>query len=414
MKPSTENLRINAQRMQQDFEALSQIGATGYGGVHRQAFSAAHLEARAWFKRRILEAGLAFTQDGAGNHSAKLACGPDGGPSLLLGSHLDSVPFGGRFDGALGVLAALETLRTIQEAGIRLPYHLEAIDFSDEEGTLMGLLGSSALGGKLSLADLLRRRGGHEALAADLKQAGLNKDSILKARRDPSSLAGYLELHIEQGPQLARSGIQIGVVSSITGIGRYRLTFIGRADHAGTTPLSERLDAGRGASAFHQAVWPLLERSFPDSIANIGEIIFEPGAANIVPRRAILTLEYRAPEAASFAELEKALLESARATAHGLGLELEEQCLEKDPPTLLHPHAQQAIIQAAKALGLSYTSMPSRAGHDGQSLADLCPAGMIFVPSVGGASHSSRELTEWQDCVNGANCLLQAVLRFSE
>jgi acetylornithine deacetylase/succinyl-diaminopimelate desuccinylase-like protein len=160
MKTSTENLRVNAQRMQQDFEALSQIGATGDGGVQRQAFSAAHLEARLWLKQRILEAGLVFTQDGAGNHSARLACGPEGAPGLLRGSHLDSVPFGGRFDGPLGVLAALETLRTIQETGIHLPYNLEALDFSDEEGTLMGLLGSSALGGKLTLADLLARRGG--------------------------------------------------------------------------------------------------------------------------------------------------------------------------------------------------------------------------------------------------------------
>ena len=176
--------------------------------------------------------------------------------------------------------------------------------------------------------------------------------------------------------------------------------------------LRSKLDAF--ACAFHLAVWPLLERSFPDCIANIGEIVFEPGANNIVPERAILTLEYRAPEAASFAKLERALLESARATAHELGLELEEQCLEKDPPTLLHPRARQAIIQAVEALGFSYVSMSSRAGHDGQSLADICPVGMIFVPSVGGASHSARELTEWQDCVNGANWLLQAVLRFSE
>jgi N-carbamoyl-L-amino-acid hydrolase len=247
-----------------------------------------------------------------------------------------------------------------------------------------------------------------------LKRAGLSEDGLLKARRDPSSLAGYLELHIEQGPRLARSGIQIGVVSSITGIGLYRLIFSGRADHAGTTPLSDRLDAGRGASAFHQAVWPLLERSFPDCIANIGEIVFEPGADNIVPRRAVLTLEYRAPEAASFAALEKALLESARTAAQGLGLDLEEQLFEKDKPTPLDPRAQRAIILSADSLGLTHISMPSGAGHDGQSLADLCPVGMIFVPSVGGVSHSARELTEWQDCVNGANSLLQAVLRFSD
>ena len=135
---------------------------------------------------------------------------------------------------------------------------------------------------------------------------------------------------------------------------------------------------------------------------------------SIVPRRAVLTLEYRAPEAARFAALEKTLLDLAQIAAHGLGLELEEQLLEKDQPTPLHPRAQQAISQAAESLGFSHITMPSGAGHDGQSLADLCPVGMIFVPSVAGASHSARELTEWQDCVNGANCLLQAALRFSD
>jgi N-carbamoyl-L-amino-acid hydrolase len=408
-----ENLRINAQRFQQDFEALSQLGSTGDGGVHRPTFSPAYLAARAWLKERILQAGLDFSQDTAGNHSARLSCGPSSAPTLLLGSHLDSVPNGGRFDGASGVLAALETLRTIREAGIRLPFNLEAIDFTDEEGTLSGLLGSSALAGKLTPEELETPRGGREALLAGLSRAGLSETGLLQARREPSSLAGYLELHIEQGPTLWRAGIQIGVVSSITGIGSYWLKYKGKADHAGTTPLPDRLDAGRGAAAFHQAVWPLLEETFPDCIANIGEFNLLPGAFNIVPGEAVLALEYRAPEPGVFAALEDALLNKAQAVAAELGLGLIAEPLGKHLPTPLHPIAQGAITRAAETLGLSHMPVPSSAGHDGQSLADLCPVGMIFVPSVEGASHSAREFTEWVDCVDGANVLLQAVLMFN-
>jgi N-carbamoyl-L-amino-acid hydrolase len=414
MKTTVDSLRINEKHFQQDFEALSQIGATGDGGVHRPALSPAHLAARLWFKQRVLQAGLLFSQDGAGNHSALLVCGPQNAPTLLLGSHLDSVPNGGRFDGALGVLAALEVLRTIQESGISLPFNLEAIDFTDEEGTLISLLGSLAIAGKLTRDDVQSPHGGREAFLAALSQAGLNEDLLFTAGRKASSLAGYLELHIEQGPRLSRADKKIGVVSSITGNGSCQLTFIGRADHAGTMPLPDRLDAGRGASAFHQAVWALLEKSFPDCMANIGEMVYKPGASNIVPAEAVLALDYRSPEAGSFNNLETALLETARATAQGLGLELKEELFGKHQPVPLHPKAQRSIIRAAELLGLSHMFLSSGASHDGQALADLCPVGMIFVPSVAGASHSWRELTEWVDCVNVANVLLQTVLGFSD
>jgi beta-ureidopropionase / N-carbamoyl-L-amino-acid hydrolase len=413
IKTTLDSLRVNGMRFQQDFEALSQIGATEDGGVHRPSFSPAHLEARRWFKQRIQQAGLEFTQDGAGNLSASLACGPRDGLTLLLGSHLDSVPYGGRFDGALGVMAAFEVLRTVQEAGIALPFNLEAIDFTDEEGTLISLLGSLAVAGKLTRSDCQSPRGGREEFLAGLNRAGLNEESLLTARRDAGRLAGYFELHIEQGPRLSRAGVKIGVVSSIAGNGSIQLTFVGKADHAGTTPLSERLDAGRGASAFHQAVWTLIEKSFPDCFVNIGEMVYRPGAFNIVPAEAVLSLDYRASEPESFKNLETALLETAQTTAQGLGLEIKAELLGKHQPTPLHPKAQRSITRAVENLGLSRMSLSSGACHDGQSLAELCPVGMIFVPSIGGASHSPREMTEWADCVNGANVLLQTVLMFT-
>jgi N-carbamoyl-L-amino-acid hydrolase len=181
------------------FNELARIGATADGGVNRPSFSDAHLAARRWFRGQIEKSGLEFRTDGAGNHSAFLACGPNDAPTLLLGSHLDAVPNGGRFDGALGVMAALEVLRTVKDAGLKLKFQLEAVDFTDEEGTLVGLLGSAAIAGRLHTELLKNPRGGRQALVEGMQGAGLSDDSILNAVRPKASLAGYLELHIEQG-----------------------------------------------------------------------------------------------------------------------------------------------------------------------------------------------------------------------
>jgi N-carbamoyl-L-amino-acid hydrolase len=373
----------------------------------------AHLAARQWFRQRIQVDGLELRLDQAGNHLAFLGCGSHASPALLLGSHLDSVPDGGRYDGALGVLAALEVLRTVRDAGLSLPVNLEAVDFTDEEGTLVGLLGSHALAGRLKSADLLAPRGGREHLLLSLDRAGLTESGLLQAQRDPSSLAGYLELHIEQGPRLLRAGAQIGVVSSIVGICSYQLAFLGRADHAGTTPMTDRLDAAQGAAAFTLAVRQKVLHDFPDCVANVGMSRLLPGAFNIVPQRAELALELRSAEPHSYAQLESALLEIAQAEAAHYGLELETEFLGHHQPTPLSPLAQQAIRQAADSLSLSHMPLVSGAGHDAQALAPLCPAGMIFIPSQGGASHSPREFSTWEDCVNGANVLLQAALRMA-
>jgi len=381
--------------------------------VHRPALGEAHLASRAWFQEQVEAAEFEFRVDGAGNHSAILACGPPGAATLLLGSHLDSVSKGGRFDGALGVLAALETLRVIKEAwenGESFPYHLEAIDFTDEEGTLVGLLGSSALAGSLTPLDLQNPRGGRETLLAGLERSGLTEQGMLSAGRAPQSLAGYLELHIEQGSNLEKSEADIGIVTGIVGIGSYRLSFVGRADHAGTTSMADRLDAAQGASAFTQGVRYLVMDRFPDCVANVGWMQFEPGAFNIVPARVTLSLEYRAPNEDVFERLEKALIERARIAAGDNNLELEIEYLGKHSPVPMSTDVQVKIIKAVSDLGLKHTLLVSGAGHDAQSLVPLCQSGMIFIPSVGGTSHSSREFSEWSDCVNGANVLLQATL----
>ena len=424
------NIHINPDRMLAAFNELAQIGATGDGGVHRPALGEAHLAARRWFREQIEKSGLGFRSDGAGNHSAflpvtvsreaitrspteqEIASQPVLAmtKTLLLGSHLDSVPNGGRFDGALGVIAAFEVLRTIKEAGLKLRVNLEAIDFTDEEGTLVGLLGSAALAGRLHREDLQNPRGGRQALVEGMQRAGLSEDSLLSATRSKESLAGYLELHIEQGKRLERAGVDIGIVSAIVGIRSYRLSFIGRADHAGTTMMDDRRDASLGASAFTLAAREIVMKEFPDCVVNVGHMEFAPGAFNIVPARVDVSLEFRSPQEEEFERLDSFLLGRAQEESRRYGLELKIEPLGRHFPSLMSTEIEQAFAGACEHLGLSHMPLTSGAGHDGQSFDGLCPVGMIFVPSKEGASHSPREFTEWQDCVNGANVLLQVVL----
>lgn len=408
-----EDLRVNPDRMLAAFNELALIGATEDGGVHRPALSEAHLAARKWFQEETERSGLEFHTDGAGNHSAILTCQRVNVPTLLLGSHLDSVPHGGRFDGALGVMAALEVLRTIQENGVKLKVNLEAIDFTDEEGTLVGLLGSAALTGHLRPETLQNPRGGRENLLEGMKRAGLSEGSMLSAKRPKESIAGYLELHIEQGKRLERAGINIGVVSAIVGISSYRLSFIGRADHAGSTTMQDRLDASLGASAFTLAARELVIKDFPDCVVNVGDMHFTPGAFNIVPAQVDVSLEFRAPDDPEFDRLDFALVALAQAEANGFGLDLKADFRGRHSPTPMSDSIQRAFVDSCNTLGLTHTSLISGAGHDGQSFAGICPMGMIFVPSVNGTSHSPYEFTKWEDCVNGANVLLQTVLRLA-
>jgi N-carbamoyl-L-amino-acid hydrolase len=394
--------------MRADFDALAAIGATEDGGVDRPALGEAHLAARRWFLERARAYGLETRVDRAGNHSALL---PADGPTLLLGSHLDSVRHGGRYDGALGVVAALHVLVALR--GHELPFALEAIDFTDEEGTLVGVLGSEALAGKLDPQSLQSPRGGRDALLAGLARAGLDESPLSEARRDPASLAGYLELHIEQGPRLEHEGLQIGVVTGIVGSRSFFLVFTGSANHAGTTPMNARRDAGLGAAAFVLQANELVVTEYAGCVVTVGDLRLEPGAFNIVPGVARLALEFRSQEADVLDALERELLALARTEAERRGLGLEITAVGRWQPTGLDQGMRDAIGRAAARLGLTSTELPSGAGHDAQSLAAVTPSGMIFVPSTGGVSHDPREHTPWQACVDGANVLLRTVLELT-
>lgn len=402
-------MKINAQRLLEDFDALSHIGATVEGGVERTAFSQADLEARDWFRQRVEDAGLTFQQDGAGNLSALLTCGRPSAKTLLAGSHLDSVPGGGRYDGPLGVLAALECVRRIQEEKLELPVHVEAISFSDEEGTWLGMLGSRAFAGLLKPQDLTQVKGGSAAFGAALQAASLTADSLLAARRDPGRYAGFIEAHIEQGRRLEKAKLNVGVVTEIVGIRWQWLRFCGEAAHSGTQPMEERKDALWGAARFVDQI-RTLTRSYAPGVVNCGQIEARPGAFNIVPSQVKLALEVRHGRPEVLDAMEADLFALARRVAGEFGLQLRVEPVQQVLPARMHRTVVNCIEQAASELGLSHTHLMSFAGHDTQSMSAVMPSAMFFVPCEGGISHNPLELAHEQDIVNAANVMLHALL----
>jgi beta-ureidopropionase / N-carbamoyl-L-amino-acid hydrolase len=408
-----EPLTVDADRFAADLAQLCEIGWEGERGLHRTAFSQPHLQAREWFLRRASAAGLETRVDGAGNHSALLPSGEPEARTLLLGSHLDSVPAGGRLDGALGVLGALEVVRTVKDAGLRLPVTLEAIDFTDEEGTVLGTMGSRALAGQLTPEMLASPRYGRDRLLAALAGAGLSEESLFAARRDPADIAGFLELHIEQGPVLEQAGVQLGIVTGIRGNASFDIEFVGAARHAGTTPMAARRDAGLGAASLILGLRELVMRDFPGCVANVGDLRLEPGAFNVVPERAVLKLECRSLDEDELRELAEAVLALAGREAERWGLELRTEAVGLWKPAPTHPRAREAIAHAARRLRLTATEMPSGAGHDAQVMARITTSGMVFVPSVDGISHHPHEWTSLPDCINGTNVLLGAAVELA-
>ncbi len=407
-------LTINTERLLRLLDNLAEIGATAAGGVSRPALSEADMKARAWLKEQAEFYGLNYREDSAGNLSVILPAEDANAKTLLVGSHLDTVPNGGRYDGALGVLAAFEALLTLKEAYRKLPYHLECISFTDEEGTLVGLLGSSALCGTLTAEDLTAPRGGRERLLAGLKRANLTEEGLLNAHRDPATLAAFLELHIEQGTRLEEANIDIGVVTSIVGIRSYWIEYLGDAAHAGTTPMDKRADAFWGAAAFAQQARDMVMERFYPGVINIGAVELAPGAFNIVPARARLALEFRHGSETELNAMWAELQSLARDIAQVYNLSVQITHSGSIPAAPLNDGVIAAIEHAADTLGLSHTRLMSFAGHDTQNLSRITPAAMLFVPSVGGISHNPREYTRARDVVNGANVVLHTLLKLAQ
>jgi N-carbamoyl-L-amino-acid hydrolase len=405
-------LRIDLARLRQDIEGLAGIGRDPTGGISRPAWSVAHEEARAWLLGRLAEAGLASRVDAAGNVFGRLG---EGASVVMTGSHIDTVPRGGPLDGALGVLAGLECLRTVAASGLRFSRALEVVAFTDEEGRFYGFFGSRALTGSLdhALAARLTDPGGL-GLPEAMRRAGFDLARAPEARRDPGEIAAYVELHIEQGPWLEAEDVPIGVVEGIVGIRRFRLTFVGQPDHAGTTPMDRRRDAFFTAAEYATKSRALVVRGGQGrAVTTIGVVEVRPGVPNIVPERTALLQELRDADPAVLERLARRTLEAARRVARERGLSLEVEHLMRAEPVRMSAGIQGVIEAAAGDLGLAMRRMPSGAGHDAQVIAGVTDAGMIFVPSQGGRSHRPDEWTDWPAIERGANVLLGTLLRLA-
>lgn len=406
-------LQINAERLRADFEELAAIGGTPENGVNRLALSPEDIQARAWFADKLDAAGLIVRDDDAANLSGVLFAPDPESKTLLIGSHLDSVPNGGRYDGALGVLAGLEILRTVKESGLALPFHLEVIDFTDDEGCWKSLFGARAFGGMFTARDVIDIIANNGSFVAALRRAGvIDPRAVLSARRDPAGLEGYLELHIEQGQRLEREGIQIGVVTGIVGRKRYDVTFYGQAGHSGTTDMYKRRDALRGAAQFIVRAHDLVRERFGDGIFNCGDVTVKPGMFNIIPAEARLVVEIRHVDERLMAEMEREIVGIANQCAASTGLEREPTftVVTHMPAAKMEDSYVRAFEDSCRRLGVSHKRLVSYAGHSSQILSQIMPCGMIFIPSVGGISHHPKEFSRWEDVINGVNVLLHTTL----
>ena len=406
------NLRVDAARLRRDLAELGTIGRTLEGGVSRPSWSEADMQARRWLQERIRAAGLEARVDAAGNIFGRWQ---PGGPVVMVGSHLDSVPNGGAFDGALGVLAGLECLRRIKEEGIRLRHPLEMVAFTDEEGAFGGFFGSYAFTGALrrEVIPTLKDAAGLRIVDA-MARAEMDAMAAPAALRDPKEIRAYVELHIEQGPVLEAHDVPIGVVDAIVGIRRFGITFRGRADHAGTTPMTDRRDALLGATDLVQQGRELvLTQGTPASRLTVGVLKVTPGAANIVPAEAYLTYELREASAErlrSLADRSRALIADV---ASAWGLTVAVETILDIEPVPLADEVKACIAAAAQELGHTHMRLPAMAGHDAQVVGRVAKAGMIFVPSQDGRSHSPAEFTSDEDVERGANVLLLTLLKLA-
>jgi N-carbamoyl-L-amino-acid hydrolase len=401
---------VNSARMREDFEALSEIGATPDDGVDRVALSHQDWQARLWFADRVYDAHLMQADDDAANLSGVLRCRQPDARTLLVGSHLDSVPNGGRFDGAIGIVAGLECLRTLREHDLQLPFHLELINFTDDEGTWHSLFGARAVAGMLPPDVTSEARIENAAFSAALARVGLRLRDVVSARRDPASLAGYLELHIEHGTRLERAGISIGVVTDIVGRTTYDIVFHGAAGHSGTTDMYKRRDALRGAAQFITRAHDLVRARYGDGIFNCGDVAVEPGKYNIIPSKAALTIELRHVSESLMSDMEMAMIQIARECAAVHGLTVDVKPVIHMPAAAMSPAFIQTIESCCDTLDLSHMRLVSYAGHAAQVLSQITPCAMIFVPSTGGVGHAPAEFTPWEDIEAGANALLHTIL----
>ncbi|MCB0279650.1 MAG: Zn-dependent hydrolase [Calditrichaeota bacterium] len=394
---------------------LAKIGFnTSNKGIYRQGITETDREGRDWLINKMKAIGLKTHYDGALNVFGKY--GKSKNPSVMIGSHLDTVPCGGMFDGALGVLAGLECIQTLVENNVNTKHPIELVATSEEEGRFGGMLGAEAIAGKITpdwIESASDSKG--EYLMDAFRKLNLRPHDILKAYRSPETIHSFLELHIEQGPVLEKEGFPIGVVEGISGVFKWHIRLIGKANHAGTAPMDMRADAFMGLADFAHEIPRIIDEEGTDkSRLAVGRCELKPGFAHTIPGEAEFTLVGRDMEAQIMHNLANSCRKvlSAIARKHHLMFEYEEKSWLEPKPC--HNDVIKCFEKHAQKLNYNYKVMPSGAGHDTQFMTDITRAGMIFVPSVGGVSHSPEELSHWADIEKGCNLLFETMLDFAE
>jgi N-carbamoyl-L-amino-acid hydrolase len=402
---------INSHRLQGTLKKLSEFGRNPEGGVTRLGFSETDLAAREYVTGLMKEAGLEVRIDPAGNIFG-LRAGSEKLPILLFGSHIDSVLHGGNFDGDVGSMGAIEVMRALNDRSVKTRHPLEAVIWTNEEGNHFGIgtVGSGVAAGSLGLEILEEKDEQGLTLADWLRRYGQNPSQLTDARIPRGALAGFLELHIEQGPNLYETKVPIGVVQGIVGIKRWDCVVTGFANHAGTTPMNRRKDALAAASKDVLAVRDVVRAEEGRQVGNVGYVKVIPGAINVIPGRVEFPVELRDLDAAKIVRMWEHIQQRFLETDKAENVETRCSLRDRSEPARADPNLQSAIREAAKSLGLATADLPSLAGQDAQEIARIAPMAMIFVPSKDGISHSPKEFTSWQDVSNGTEVLYRSIL----
>ncbi|MEI6331272.1 MAG: Zn-dependent hydrolase [Pseudanabaena sp. ELA645] len=406
-KLALSKLVVNSDRLDRSLAELAEIGKLPNGGVCRLAFSEADVLARNLVKNWMLEAGMSVRSDAVGNIIGTYAGTESGAAALATGSHIDTVPVGGRYDGCLGVLAGIEVARVLQENQIRLRHPFEVIVFSDEENSVIGC---KAIAGNAPTDPERYRRKNGMSIQECLKNVGGDWEELHSAKRDRHEIAAFIELHVEQGGVLEAWDKQIGVVTGIVGQYRYMVQIIGRPNHAGTTPMNMRKDALVAASQLVLAINRLGVETEGEQVATVGHLTVSPNGTNVVPARVDLSIDLRDLSEENLQYLISEIEKECEVIAQNTGTEITLEQKLNVLPTLAKPELMEAIAEVCQNLHLSYDYLPSRAGHDAQEIGRFTDMGMIFVPSRDGISHSQDEYTSPQQCAQGANVLLHTLL----
>ena len=411
-----KKLHVNFDRLKENIIELSNIGKEEGSGIYRMAFTREDYEARKWLLQKFSNMGVEASFDGALNVIARLPFGVSNTPAIVVGSHTDTVPNAGALDGALGVLIGVECLQRIKESNIQLNFPLEVVAFSDEEGRFGGMFGSRSYAGLMTPGYL------EEATDLDgirlkeaLKTLGYDAYKALDAARNPEHLRYFLEIHIEQGPVLYENQHTLGIVTDITGLFKWQVTFSGSSNHAGTTPMDMRNDAFMGLADFAHEIPRLIDENGSDhSKMTIGKVQLLPGSPNTIPGQAKFSLDVRDTSSEILYELQDASRKALSAIARRRRLKFDFEELSWIDPVACDKKIISSLEKVSKQLGVNYITMPSGAAHDAQMVSNIAPIGMLFVPSKGGVSHSPHEWTDWRDIETGANVLLNTLLELNE